>query len=81
MDTNSLSELEEIIDNATDAVEFKLVAATLIAMIDRLSFDAKYDLRQVLQSLIRRYDSKITIDTGRRLCKIAIKSVSLALQK
>lgn len=81
MDTKSFSELEKIIDHATDAVEFKLVAATLIAMIDKLSFDASYDLRHVLECLIRQYDSKMSIDTGRRLCKVAIKSVSMALQK
>lgn len=48
MDTKSFSDLEKIIDKATDAIEFKLVVASLIAMTDKLSFDAIYDLRRVL---------------------------------
>lgn len=81
MDTKSFSELEKIIDNATDAVEFKLVVSTLISMIDKMPFDAKYDLRQTLKSLLYEYDSKMSIDSARRKAKVAIKSVSLALQK
>lgn len=80
MDTKSFSDLEKIIDNATDAIEYQLVAATLISMIDRLSFDAKYDLRRILQRLICEYDSKMSIELARRKCKIAIKTVSMALQ-
>lgn len=80
MDTKPLSELEKIIDNATDAIEYKLVIAALISMIDNLRFDAKYDLRLVLQKLIIQFDSKMSIDVARRKSKVAIKAVSFAIQ-
>lgn len=35
MDTKSLTDLENIVDNATDAIEYKLVVASLIAMIGK----------------------------------------------
>lgn len=80
METKSLSELENIVKEAKDAIEYKLVIAALIAMIGQLSFDSRYQLDKVLQQLIRDYDSKMTIDDARRKCKVAIMVVSVALQ-
>lgn len=80
MDIKSLTDLENIVDNATDAIEYKLVVASLIAMIGKLSFDSRYDLREALQALIRDFNSKMTIEVARRKCKAAITAVSMALQ-
>lgn len=80
MDTKSLTDLENIVDNATDAIEYKLVVASLIAMIGKLSFDSRYDLREALQAFIRDFNSKMTIEIARRKCKAAIIAVSMALQ-
>lgn len=80
MEKKSLLELEQIVNNATDAIEYKLVIASLIAMIGKLSFDSKYNLREVLQSLIRDLNSEMTIDVAQRKCKAAITAVSMALQ-
>lgn len=79
MDIEVFSKLEAIIDDSTDATEFQLVVATLISMIDTLSFDSKYDLRLVLQSLKREFNSSMTIDKARKKCKEAITAVSIAL--
>lgn len=80
MDTKSLTDLENIVDNATDAIEYKLVVASLISMIGKLPFNSRYDLINVLESLLRDFNSKMTIDVARRKCKAAISAVKLALQ-
>lgn len=80
MEKKSLLELEQIVDNATDAIEYKLVVASLISMIGKLSFNSRYDLINVLESLLRDFNSKMTIETARRKSKAAITVVSMALQ-
>lgn len=80
MEKISLLELEQIVDNATDAIEYKLVVASLISMIGKLSFNSRYDLINVLESLLRDFNSKMTIETARRKSKAAITAVSMALQ-
>lgn len=72
MEKNSLLELEQIVNNATDAIEYKLVVASLISMIGKLSFDSRYDLINVLESLLRDFNSKMTIEAARRKSKAAI---------
>lgn len=44
MEKKSLSELEKIVDNATDAIEYQLVAASLIAMIDTHYYANSFEL-------------------------------------
>lgn len=78
--SKDITELQKIVDNATDAVEYKLVVASLIAMIGKLSFDSRYDLRLVLERLIADYNSTMSIDVARRKCKAAITAVTMALQ-
>lgn len=80
MEKNSLLELEQIVNNATDAIEYKLVVASLISMIGKLSFDSRYDLINVLKSLLRDFNSEMTIEAARRKSKAAITAVSMALQ-
>lgn len=80
MEKKSLLELEQIVDNATDAIEYKLVVASLISMIGKLSFNSRYDLINVLESLLRDFNSKMTIEAARRKSKAAITAVSMALQ-
>lgn len=80
MDEKNISELAKIVDNATDAIEFKLVVASLIAMIGNKALYSMADLRDVLQNLIAELDTNITIKEARKKCKVAITTVSLALQ-
>lgn len=80
MDTKSLTDLEKIVDNATDAIEYQMVAASLIAMIDNRYYANSFELYKVLKNLIDEFNSKMTIDVARRKCKTAILAVKLALQ-
>lgn len=79
MDTKSLNDLENIVDNATDAIEYQLVAASLIAMIDTHYYANSFELYKVLKNLINDFNSKMTIEVARRKCKAAITAVSMAL--
>ncbi len=69
MEKRSLLELEQIVDGATDAIEYKLVVASLISMIGKFSFDSKYDLINVLRSLVCEFNYEMKIDVARRKCK------------
>lgn len=80
MGKKSLLELEKIVDNATDAIEYQLVAASLIAMIDTHYYANSFELYKVLKNLIDDLKSKMTIEVARRKCKAAITAVSMALQ-
>lgn len=79
MDTKSLNDLENIVDNATDVIEYQLVAASLIAMIDTNYYANSFELYKVLKNLINDFNSKMTIEVARRKCKAAITAVSMAL--
>ena len=79
MEKKSFSELEKIVDNATDAIEYQLVAASLIAMIDTHYYANSFELYKVLKNLIDNLNSKMTIEVARRKCKAAITAVSMAL--
>lgn len=79
MEKKSLSVLEKIVDNATDAIEYQLVAASLIAMIDTHYYANSFELYKVLKNLIDNLNSKMTIEVARRKCKAAIAAVSMVL--
>lgn len=78
--TGSMVELEKIVDEATDAIEYKLVIATLKVLVRCLDYDSRYALRRELESLNDEYDTTMKIADARRKCKAAIKAVSIALQ-
>lgn len=80
MQTTSLEKLDKIIDQATDAIEFKLVIASLHSILGRFGCNDYCELRSSLKCLWREFDSKITIAMARKKCKVAITAVSLALQ-
>lgn len=80
MQTSPLEKLDKIIDQATDAIEFKLVIASLHSILGRLGYNNYCELRSSLSSLGEEFNSKMTIGMARKKCKVAITAVSIALQ-
>lgn len=79
METRAITDLEKIVDKATDATEFKLVVASLKTVLGKVPFYCT-DLQLVLSRLYDEFNTEMTIEMTRKKCKVAIAAVSLAIQ-